>query len=258
WNHYIDPLAPAGLVCGLSGAGYTYPSLMDAQQLRAYLEYTASYVEETGLRVLHYDARYGPTGRISHAAAALFDEILTPAGLLGIFAADAGWPWGFGCYYAGVPMPVVRPSYMLWDGTAQATIDDLLARKPDEVFVDPAGAQMTQPDRRTYDWQNGTVVEDPNADRGLARAFSRPDMPNCCAAMWGPHSALAPGEYTIAYRLKVEDNGPSQSIARLYVTGNLADTDMELAPQSLATRDFALADQYQAFTIDHHTGSVCY
>ncbi len=249
WNHYIDTQAPANLVNALSGAGYAYPSLMDPLQLQKYLDYSARYLQDAGLRVLHFDNHFGPMQMMTHQAAAHYYQSLHPTGLLGIFTGNSGWPWGFGFYYPAVPMPIVYPSYVLDDSNAQGILDDLLARKPGEFFVDPAAPQMSQPDRRTYDWKHGRVVPDPGADRSQALLFSRQSVSGCCLEVWGPFSFLAPGDYTVAYRLKVTDNTSGTPFTRLFVQGQQEDVERTFSEQNIAPSNFVVAGQYQDFAL---------
>jgi len=79
WNHYVESTSEVSLVSGLSGAGYMYPLLMNETQLQAYLEYAYQYLEETGLRVIHVDNRFGPIFALGDDIAQLYYNSLREA-----------------------------------------------------------------------------------------------------------------------------------------------------------------------------------
>ena len=94
--------------------------------------------------------------------AQLYYNSLREAGFLGAFVGFSGWPWGIGFHYAEAPTPMVLPSYVTWTGAnSWGIIENLLARKPGEVFVDLAGIRPWYWDGNGYPHLlGGQVVED--------------------------------------------------------------------------------------------------
>ncbi len=76
---------------------------------------------------------------------------------------------------------------------------------------------------------------------------------SCCLATNSPKLQLAPGNYTVTFRLKVPDNQETNPVARIY-TGFLTNDWNEIATQTISPSDFRQPDAYQdfnlSFTID--------
>lgn len=246
WNHYVESLSEVSLVSGLSGAGYMYPHLMSETQLRAYLEYTSRYLEDTRLRVIHVSNRFGPLFELGGDIAQLYYDGLRDTAFLGAFVGSSGWPWGIGFHYAGVPTPMVLPSYVTWTGAnGDGIVEDLLARNPGEVLVDLAGAHLWYWDGDGYPWlSGGQVVEDADAHGDKAVHFSTEEP--VFVMIGGPFATLAPGNYNLTIRLKVPDNQETDPIAQVYVN---AIEQPAIAAMYIAPSDFAVAGEYQNFTL---------
>jgi len=257
WNHYVESMSEVSLVSGLSGAGYMYPSLMNETQLRAYLEYTSRYLEDTGLRVMHVSNRFGPTFELGDDIAQLYYDNLRDTAFLGSFVGLSGFPWGIGFHYAGVPTPMVLPSYVTWTGAnGMGIVKNLLARKPGEVFVDLAGAHTWYWDGDGYPWLfGGQVIEDADAYGSKAVHFSTEE--STFVMVGGPFATLAPGNYNLTIRLKVSDNQETDPIAKVYVNPI---EQPAIAAMYIAPSDFAVAGEYQtltmSFTLDNVTTGI--
>jgi hypothetical protein len=258
WNYYTEADTPAGLVMGVSGAGYTSPGLMDQGQLANYLGYTNAYLQTTGLRVGFYLKSSGGGQAPTAAIGARYYEHLRDVGLLGMFEDFSGWPWGFGFYYPDAPIPAVPPSYV-WADNTNGIISHLLSRKAGEFTVDPAVPLQFLLEPGIYNWQAGKPVDDADAKGGKALLFSRRDIPNCCEVLWGPFSHLAPGKYTATFRLKAAESGSDKPFVRLRVETRQAGANRVFAAREIAPNDLT-AGQYQdftlPFTLDRHTTYV--
>ncbi len=236
WNHYMDSADQVGFVCGFSGAGYTIPAWMDRAELTDYLAATAGYLEETGLRTVLVGSHEQPWG---HSMAAAYADALADSGYLG--AVVGGRPSiyaGSGFYYAGVPTPGTFYSYDASVDDRAWIVQDLLAQQPGVHLVDLA----------TCPWTGGRTVADADASGGQALLFSR-NEPFTDAE--GRFAAMAAGDYTVVFRLKVTDCEASEPIARLYCgavydpsTGQGAQESIHVAP-----RDFDVCGEYQDFTL---------
>ncbi len=249
WNDYLESGSEASLISGLSGCGYMYPPLMSDGQLRAYLARAALYLSETGLRVLHMSNRFGSLlNAVDDRVAELYYQGLRSAGYLGAFVGLSGWPWGVGFHYPGVPVPAVAPSYVLRTNNAAAIMDDLLARRPGEYFVDLTASHLWQGNQTGYGWHRGTVVADADAHAGKALRFSRDDQHPPGLVVWGPYSALAPGDYAVRFRLKVEDSRETEPVAQIYV-GVREDQWRFITQRYVSPADFSRAGEYQQFDI---------
>jgi ligand-binding sensor domain-containing protein len=241
WNHYAESRSEVSLVSWWSGAGYMYPHFMNDTQLRAYLEYAARYLSDTGLRAvsLSLTTTENETGPWEELGGQYYD-ILRDTGYLGAILLG-GFPWGFNLHYADVPTPAVYLSYVLNSTNGTEILNDLLARKPGEVFIDLA----------SYPFQEGQVVQDEDAFGGQALRFSREDLPPCCLVLGGAgdNMILAPGTYSLTYRLKVPDNEETDPIAQLYVLAG-RDDSRTIVRQYISPSDFERAGEYQDFTLE--------
>lgn len=247
WNHYVESKSELSLISGFSGAGYMYSPLMNETQLQAYLEYTFRYLEDTGLQVIHIDNRFGLSYELGDDIAQLYYDSLRDTAFLGAFVGGSGFPWGIGFHYAGVPTPMVPPSYTTWTGAnGDGIIENLLARKPGETLVDLAGAHLWYSDGDGYPWLfGGRVVKDADAHGGKAVHFSTEE--SVYVMVGGPFATLAPGSYNLTIRLKVTDNQETDPIAQVYVN---PDEQPAIAAMYIAPSDFIVADEYQNFTLN--------
>ena len=248
WNDYVQTQREVSQICGYSGLGYMYPTLMSDAQLRLYLQRAAPYWAASGLRVAHLDARFSPLPALSTVQVQLYYQELRDSGYLGVFVGDSGWPWGVGFHYQGTPAPQVQPSYVLCDHNADGIVADILARQPGVYRVELTRPAYWREQREdTYGWQRGQVVTDTAAHLGRALHFPGPGEPPG-TVLWGPFAELAPGTYDVVYRLKVSDNGSTLPLARLWVTGNDPD-GRTFVQHTLSPSDWSRGGQYEALTV---------
>jgi hypothetical protein len=241
WNYYTETRDQVSLLAFFSGAGYTYPLMMDGAQLRGYLDHTARYLEDTGLRAVSVcmnisDTEAGPWEDV----AVQYYDVLSGTGYLGAFLVG-GQERGLHFDYAGAPSPAVDLSYIYNSTGSEAIIADLLARKPGEEFTDVTLGHIA-PDC----W----MVADADASGGWA-ALVPPEFsqsPSCCLAVASGTMKLLPGEYTVTFRMKVTNNQHTEPFAAIYVGETPTDWH-QIAYQSIAPSDFEQAKQYQDFTL---------
>jgi len=248
WNDYVATRREVSLVSGFSGGGYAYPTLMSEAQLGLYLTRTAQYLTDTGLRVLHVDNRFGTGNTMGNDIANQYCGALRDAGYLGAFTGASGWPWGLGFYYPDTPTPEVAPSYVLRPGNRAAIVADLLARRPGEYYVDLTGDYAWQENGTGYPWHRGTQVQDTAAHQGKSLRFAPDDAFQPGLVVWGPFSALAPGNYDVTFRLKVADNRDTRPIAQVYVGIQGADWQW-VARRYVAPSDLSQAGQFQDISV---------
>jgi hypothetical protein len=238
WNYYVESSSEASLLTGLSGAGYVYPQLMSGEELDAYLEHTARYLDETGLRVVRVDGRKGPW---TEELATHYYQGLREAGYLGAIFGYGGSSRGLGFEHTAVPAPAVWPAYTIRSQNEASIVEDILARNPGEEFVDIT-SQYICPDCQ--------MVQDADASQGQAalvpREFS--NSPSCCLAVMPGPMSLPPGEYTVTFRMKVANNQDTEPFAAIYV-GETPRDWRQIEYQSVAPSDFEEADRYQDFTL---------
>ena len=251
WNYYVQSRSQVSLLTGLSGAGYMYPQLMNDTQIRAYLEYTSRYMDETGIRTVRVDSRMGPW---TDQLASHYYDGLRNSGYLGAIVGYGGSQWGLGFDYAGVAAPAVLPAYTLNSSNGSQILEDLLARKADEVFVDVASNPFTH---------QGQLVGDADAFGGQAALIPREfiNSPACCLAVSTTAMNLAGGDYTVKFRLKVPDNQAAGNVAQIYVGERFAFPDWNIiASQVIALTAFQQPGQYQdfalSFTLDRLTTDI--
>ena len=240
WNYYVESRSGVSLVAGFSGGGYVYPQLMDDAQLQAYVDYTARYLEETGLRVVHVAEATGP---FDQRLAVQYYEGLRGTGYVGAIAAGfASDQWALRVDYIGAPSPTLGYNYVLNGTSMPSILADLLAVRPG--FIDLA----TSPQFLNVPLQ-GLVLQDGDAYREVAVFVPRDFIndPACCGVVAVFAGNSAPGDYTVTFRLKVPDNQASEQVARLYVIA--AASGQILANRRIAPADFQQAGQYQDFTL---------
>jgi hypothetical protein len=235
WNDYVENRSQVSLLTGPSGAGYANPGVMDDAGLQSYLEMTGRYMDRTGLRTLLVDSRdlnWNP-----HVAG-LYYTSLREHGLLGMVVGGGNFKqWALAFRYAGAPTPGVYFAYEPVSSTETWIIDDLLSKQPGEILIDPVH----------YAWVQGQVVNDPAAAGGEALLFTR-DQPT--GWIQGPFTELPPGNYSVTFRLKMEDITSSLPIARIYVGEIVGDPPgPPIINRELTPRNFAAPGQYQDFTL---------
>ncbi len=258
WNYYVDERDEVSFVAGLSGAGYTYPQLMDPDELAGYLAMANRYLVETGIGSLHVSDRYGSWDSI---AGAYYVGLPNP-GFLGSFIGLSGWPWSPGFYYAGVPVPAVKPAYVVTQANRSAIVADLQSRIAGEVFVDLAGDHSwywDDQERASYLWHNG---EDTCLDSGCmeqALLFSSDNGP-LGLAIGGPFATLMPGEYNATYRMRVTENTSGAEIARPIVMRRHGCEATRFADDTIRANEFNQPDVFQdfvvTFTLDKPTTEI--
>jgi hypothetical protein len=253
WNYYTETRDQVSLLAFFSGGGYTYPLLMDSAQLRGYLEHTARYLADTGLRGVSVcttiaEREAGPWEDL----AVQYYDVLSGTGYLGAFLVG-GHERGLHFDYAGAPSPAVDLPYIYPDTGSEAIIADLLARKPGEEFLNILARHIRSPGCQ--------IVADADAFGGEA-ALVPPEFgssPSCCLAVASGTMKLLPGEYTVTFRMKVADNQDTEPFAAIYVGETPTDWH-QIVYESIAPSDFEEAGQYQdfalSFTLERFTPEV--
>jgi len=232
WNYYVETAEGTSFVVGLSGAGYAYPALMSDSQLEDYVEYTARYLDLTGVRTLFVDEG---SGEFDEHLGRLYYTHLGPAGYLGAFSVGASQRAG-NYSYPGVPAPLVQEAYLLTPGAGASILQSLLTAEPGMVSLDFPVAHS-----------EGKPIPDPSAFGEQAARFSRPDLANCCMVIAGPRLILAPGTYTATYRLKVENNQSRLPFAHLVLLQQVGE-GRSLVDRTLSPSDFQ-AGEWQDFSL---------
>ncbi|MGA2490014.1 MAG: hypothetical protein ABSF99_07475 [Anaerolineales bacterium] len=235
WNYYVKTAGKTSFVSGFSGAGYTYPALMSDSQLEKYLDYTARYMQLTGLRTLSVDES---AGRFVERLGGQYYRKLKPVGYLGAFSILRG----SAIYsYPGVPAPLVRAAYYLNYGIGNEILQNLFGGGPGSIFLDfPTSSDAA--------FVDGTAISDPSASGSQAVRFSRPDQSNCCMVIAGPRMNLAPGTYTATYRLKVTENQSGLPFAHLMLLQQVG-AGRNLVDRTIAPSDFTQIGEWQEFSI---------
>jgi hypothetical protein len=241
WNDYVATAKGASFVSGVSGGGYAYPTLMDDQKLDRYLQRTAAYLKQTGLRTILVDDRFGNGSGFDQRLSTHYYQNLKDVGLLGIFVFTEQSNNLLPIAYLGNPLPIVSSSYELQPGNGQQIAQALLASKPGEVRFDPTESDSG--------WQRGKIVSDPSASGGKTSLFSRSNLPDCCAVVLAPRMTLAPGNYTVTYRLKVPANLSRLPVAHLLTLQQLQGGAAYFAERWITPADFLKAGEYQDFSI---------
>ncbi|MFX1255339.1 MAG: hypothetical protein ACFFCZ_27300 [Promethearchaeota archaeon] len=246
WNYYVESHSKASFICGLSGAGYMYPTLMDDIQLRAYLEYTSRYLSDSGLRTIWIDNRFAspPNYEIWPEVASTYYDVLQN-NYLGAFTGLGSLErWGLGFYYAGVPTPAVSASYPVNSTNSAWITNDILNRNSGEVFMDLTAPGVFS----SYPWHQGQVIEDLDAHDGKTLFFPQSTTPSGLI-VWGPFASLAPGKYDVTFRLKVSQKQSNTPFAQLYAGIAQSSGWQMLTSKNIAPNDFTSADEYQDFTL---------
>jgi PKD repeat protein len=257
WNYYTQENSARvrGLVTGVSGAGYITPHYMSDEQLSAYLERTKWYMNQTGLRTVW---RWRPWiddigyERLITDFDLKYYESLKDVGYLGMLVGyGSDGRYGSGFLYNGAPTPAVPPAYFL-DGSTNRSwiINDILSRRPDEVFIELA----------TYDQVPTEIVEDDDAYGGRAAHFFSSDE-KWDPAVFGPGCILTPGTYEATFSMKITDNQPRYGeFCTIMVVESPGIDWSVLGERNLQPTDFNQADEYQnftlEFTLDHFAVSV--
>jgi hypothetical protein len=235
WNYYVETAGNTSFVAGLSGAGYTYPALMSDSQLNKYLEQSARYLELTGLRTLFIDERSGP---FDERLGTAYYKHLSPVGYMGAFTSSGSGIPGAGNYsFPGVPAPLLNPAYVLRHGSGESILQSLLNTRPGTVTLD-------FPESFNY----GEAISDTSAIGGQAVRFRRQDLANCCMVVGSTRMTLAPGNYMITYRLKVEDNQSQLPIAHLMLLQQVGQGRV-LVERFLSPVNFTQSGKWQDFTL---------
>jgi hypothetical protein len=179
--------------------------------------------------------------------ASAYADVLRGSGYVGAVVGSRVSEYiGSGFYYAGVPTPGTFFSHDVSVSDRPSIVQDLLAKQPGALSVDLA----------TCPWTNGQKVADGDASGGRALLFSRTQP---FANAEGRFAAVAAGDYTAVFRLKVEECGASEPIARLYCSGLYDPLSAELTGEwmHVAPRDFDVCGEYQdftlSFTLEHST-----
>jgi hypothetical protein len=212
-----------------------YPALMSDSQLKNYLERTARYLELTGIRTIFIDER---SGAFDERLGTLYYQHLLPSGYLGVFSSSYVGSVGTGTYsYPGVPAPLVSSAYILKFGSGESILQSLLTTEPGTVSLDFPES-----------YNEGKVVSDTLAVGEQAVRFSRPELANCCMVATSSRITLTPGNYSVTYRLKVENNQSRLPVAHLMLLQQVG-RGRVLVERYLAPSDFSQAGEWLDFTL---------
>ena len=258
WNYYIESRNETALVCGLSGAGYAYPRMMDDSQLGAFISFTANAFDQTGLRTVAVDARGGGEGPWNDALASHYYEGLESTGYLGAMFGRGGSKWGLHFTYEGVPAPAVRHTCLLIDSrNFDNKINRIFSQQTDSIMIDLGSG---------YNWQRGQVISDNLAEGGQALYFENTSS-GYTEIILGPYINLAPGDYVLHMQLKVSDNQSSADLLNVSLSyanysGIAAQINgfTEIAGGRIAPDMFDAPDTYQSveipFTCEDFTSNL--
>lgn len=255
WNYYIDTIDKTSLISGFSGGGYTHPRYMNDQQLQNYLNYTAGYLDKTGLKSVVADTRGGEGGWNERMAEKYYNG-LKDTGFLGVYFGDTGWPWGEHFHYYNQPVPSVHQAYLLTLTNKDGIIDDIMSRDPDQIFIDLTGSVPWYWGRQAgdyYPWQSGTIIQDADGYNGKSLYFSIND-PYLGTKVYGPFATLAPGKYEAVFHLKTSDNQPAQTFAKIFAGRtdftNSTPEWQDIVIREISPADFTAANVYQDFKVE--------
>ena len=236
WNYYVDSADDTALMCGYSGAGYTYPNLMNDEMLVQYLERTATYLKESGLRTVWFDSR---RGAYDTPMASMYSEYLSDTEYLGSYigATSLGYLSG-GSAYVDAHEPSQPCTYTFSEGSGA-----WLRRKIFEITPGRINLEMGE-----YPWHSGVVETDSEALTGKTIRFSATSGTG--VKVWGPWAALEPGEYSTTYRMKVSGNTANAAVAEVFVEERYAFSDWRtIASRTVKANSFTSAGTYQDFTL---------
>jgi hypothetical protein len=233
WNYYVNSRSEVSLLAGVSGVGYVEPEFMDDSELDQYLEYSARYLAETGIRTINVSCHYFMTREIM----ARYYDKLRESGYLGAFP---GWFFShnnLAFSYPGVPAPAVWSRYLpVSDSNLMEIVNSILSDS-NNVFIDMASSLF----------HRGTVVEDSDAYGGKSVQIPQDFVSgNDPAVVDLFYMGLLPGDYQVKIRLKVADNQSENRVARLNI--HHPETSQQSLYLDIRPSDFLEANRYQDFT----------
>ncbi|MGA7304003.1 MAG: hypothetical protein WBW88_03985, partial [Rhodothermales bacterium] len=237
WNYYQETNEGVSFTSGISGGGYVSPPFMDQDQLAAYLDRAAVYLEESGLHVVRFNGIDGPWD--STYAAAYYDH-LKDSGFLGtIIGFRESSRYGTNLEYLGRPAPAVKPIFDINGQNVDEIVETVLASDPGRIvmkFMAPGNVpEITQ-------------VDDDSASGGSAMLISTGylNAQSCCLSFDSGAMTLLPGDYRITTRLKVADNTSPNPVAYAYVGAGFEDPEpLTLGLLQIKGTDFEEAERYQ-------------
>lgn len=235
WNYYNESRVQVNLMAGVSGVGYTHPVFMDAAELDRYLDYSARYLGETGLRTLFVPSNYFLTREVMSR----YYDRLSDTGYLGTFTDWRFSHHNFAFAYTEAPAPAVwSQSFPLNQSNIQEVVDEILD-KDYQAFVDVTEGGIN----------NGEVVQDQDAHGGQAVLITTDFIHNPNHNAVYAHSInLLPGNYQVHFRLKVADNQDAGRVVSLGIYHEA--TSQFLASRDVTPSQFNNAGEYQSFVVD--------
>jgi len=241
WNYYMDTADEVTFVSGLSGAGYISPRYMNESELATYLDRTAQYLEDSGLRVVRFNGLVTPW---DSSFAASYYEQLQGSGHLGTIVGFGEARLGSTLQFLGQPVPAVTPLISVRGPNVDRILDAVVANTPNVVFMrfraQPGVAEISE-------------VPDDSATTGSAILISTSyaGAESCCLAFSAGPMTLMPGHYRVSTRLKVTDNASPNQIASLYAGTGFTEPEPDiLGTMSVLGTDFTETGRYQEFTYE--------
>ena len=249
WNYVTQEasMRTRGLAV-LNGLGYSEPYYMSDEQLDEWLEYAAIYLDATGIRsVIRWPVwlESGGYEPVDSGLDAKYYDALKDHGYLGnYFGVSFGGQYGTGFMYLGSPAPTLLSSYYVAGSETDRDelVEDILKQTSSRSFIDLSK------------WMNhfegmGQEVYDSGARSEKAILFRKED-PYRGLIVTGCTGSLAPGKYTVTYRLKITDNTRSTNGIALFTITRSENGDWTfLDREDLAPNDFVEAGEYQNFTL---------
>lgn len=234
WNYFVETRSDVRLTAGVSGVGYAFPEFMDNAQLNQYLDYSSTYLKETGIRTLAIPAKF----QFNSWILSRYYEKLKDSSYLGAFT---GWQFSqhnLSFTYPGAPAPAVWSRYPPMNDDNLVEIVDAILSQDNQAYADfPIGGIG-----------RGTPVEDPDAIGGEAVLIPREFVNTADPTAILVHSiGLLPGDYLVSVSLKVADNRDHSRLATLVLLD--IDANQILASRDISPSDFLFANTYQTFGI---------
>jgi hypothetical protein len=234
WNYYVNTRSEVSFISGVSGAGYTMPVFMPESKLDDYLDYTVQYLEDTGdIRIITVAAGYYMTDQV---IVQYYDK-LKDTKCLGF---ETGWKFGsrnFPFGYIDSPFPFADGDYIVNELNYPEVVEQIMSQHIEETFIDESSER-----------HQGLVVQDAEADKGEAVFISRDliysDNPWALESL---ETNFTPGDYDVAFRLKVANNQDAGRVAKLSVETTL--TAQTLNSKDISPSDFYQSNQYQSFNL---------
>jgi len=236
WNYHVETSSEVTFVTGVSGMGYVFPLNLTSAQLDTFLDYTALYMQETGLQVVQID---DSQGAVTHDIAKRYYEKLKDTGYLGAFSTKGiESQRNLTFYYPDAPAPIAKPIY------------NILGDNHDEIITGLFSQKLGLVDFGSKHCMSGVeTVTDENALEGDAVRIPTTILNGSTSQLVASsHLLFFPaGDYQLKFRMKVSDNQDTLRIASIIVINQLQGRTFTSA--QVKPSDFSNSNQYQDFFI---------